>query len=61
MKKLGMKTLADYVGRETSRILEESGYRSREDIMNARVIDLLLIGSFSVFSLERLIVALYQE
>jgi putative GTP pyrophosphokinase len=61
MKKLGMKTLTDYVGRESARILEESGYRSREDIMSARVIDLLLIGSFSVFSLERLIVALYRE
>lgn len=59
--KLGMKTLTDYVGREPARILEESGYRSREDIMSARVIDLLLIGSFSVFSLERLIVALYRE
>jgi hypothetical protein len=59
--KLGMKTLTDYVGREDARILEESGYRSREEIMSARVIDLLLIGSFSVFSLEGLIVALYRE
>ena len=59
--KLGMKTLTDYVGREDARILEEAGYRSREEIMSARVIDLLLIGSFSVFNLEGLIVALYRE
>lgn len=58
---MGIKQLSDYVGRENARILEEAGYRSREDLMNARVIDLLLLGSFSLFSLERLIVTLYRE
>ena len=58
---MGMKTLADYVGRENARILEGSGYRSREDLMNARAIDLILHGSFPIFSLEMLIAKLYKE
>lgn len=55
------KTLSDYVGRENTRILEESGYRTRDDLMNAKAVDLLLIGSFPVFSLEMLIAKLYKE
>lgn len=55
------KTLSDYVGRENARILEESGYRTRDDLMNAKAVDLLLIGSFPVFSLEMLIAKLYKE
>ena len=55
------KTLSDYVGRDNARILEESGYRTREDLMNARAVDLLLLGSFPVFSLEMLIAKLYKE
>ena len=55
------KTLSDYVGREKARILEESGYRTRDDLMNAKAVDLLLIGSFPVFSLEMLIAKLYKE
>lgn len=55
------KTLSDYVGRENARILEESGYRTRDDLMNAKAVDLLLIGSFSVFSLEMLIAKLNKE
>lgn len=58
---MGIKTLSDYVGRENARILEESGYRSREDLMNARAIDLILHGSFPIFSLEMLIAKLYKE
>ena len=61
MKKLREKTLSDYVGRENARILEESGYRTRDDLMNAKAVDLLLIGSFPVFSLEMLIAKLYKE
>lgn len=55
------KTLSDYVGRDNARILEESGYRTRDDLMNAKAVDLLLIGSFPVFSLEMLIAKLYKE
>ena len=55
------KTLSDYVGRENARILEESGYRTRDDLMNAKAVDLLLLGSFPVFSLEMLIAKLYKE
>lgn len=55
------KKLSDYVGRENARILEESGYRTRDDLMNAKAVDLLLIGSFPVFSLEMLIAKLYKE
>ena len=55
------KTLSDYVGRENTRILEESGYRTRDDLMNAKAVDLLLLGSFPVFSLEMLIAKLYKE
>jgi len=61
MKKLREKTLSDYVGRENARILEESGYRTRDDLMNAKAVDLLLLGSFPVFSLEMLIAKLYKE
>lgn len=61
MKKLREKTLSDYVGRDNARILEESGYRTRDDLMNAKAVDLLLIGSFPVFSLEMLIAKLYKE
>ena len=61
MKELREKTLSDYVGRDNARILEESGYRTREDLMNARAVDLLLLGSFPVFSLEMLIAKLYKE
>lgn len=55
------KTLSDYVGRENARILEESGYHTRDDLMNAKAVDLLLLGSFPVFSLEMLIAKLYKE
>lgn len=55
------KTLSDYVGRDNARILEESGYRTRDDLMNAKAVDLLLLGSFPVFSLEMLIAKLYKE
>ena len=55
------KTLSDYVGRDNARILEESGYRTRDDLMNARAVDLVLLGSFPVFSLEMLIAKLYKE
>lgn len=55
------KKLSDYVGRENARILEESGYRTRDDLMNAKAVDLLLLGSFPVFSLEMLIAKLYKE
>ena len=56
--KLGVKTLTDYVGRDDARILEESGYRSREDdLMSAKVVDLLLIGSFPCSVWRCLIVA----
>jgi hypothetical protein len=61
MKKLRVKTLSDYVGRDNARILEESGYRTRDDLMNAKAVDLLLLGSFPVFSLEMLIAKLYKE
>lgn len=61
MKELREKTLSDYVGRDNARILEESGYRTRDDLMNARAVDLLLLGSFPVFSLEMLIAKLYKE
>lgn len=56
-----VKTLSDYVGRDNARILEESGYRTRDDLMNAKAVDLLLLGSFPVFSLEMLIAKLYKE
>lgn len=56
-----VKTLSDYVGRDNARILEESGYRIRDDLMNAKAVDLLLLGSFPVFSLEMLIAKLYKE
>lgn len=56
-----VKTLSDYVGRDNARILEESGYRTRDDLMNAKAVDLLLLGSFPVFSLEMLITKLYKE
>ena len=55
------KTLSDYVGRDNARILEESGYRTRDDLMNAKAVDLLLLGSFPMFSLEMLIAKLYKE
>lgn len=55
------KTLSAYVGRDNARILEESGYRTRDDLMNAKAVDLLLLGSFPVFSLEMLIAKLYKE
>lgn len=58
---MGVKTLSDYVGRDNARILEESGYRTRDDLMNARAVDLVLLGSFPVFSLEMLIAKLYKE
>ena len=61
MKKLREKTLSAYVGRDNARILEESGYRTRDDLMNAKAVDLLLVGSFPVFSLEMLIAKLYKE
>lgn len=53
-----VKTPLDYVGRDNARILEESGYRTRDDLMNAKAVDLLLLGSFPVFSLEMLIAKL---
>ena len=56
-----VKTLSDYVRRDNARILEESGYRTRDDLMNAKAVDLLLLGSFPVFSLEMLIAKLYKE
>ncbi len=56
-----VKTPLDYVGRDNARILEESGYRTRDDLMNAKAVDLLLLGSFPVFSLEMLIAKLYRD
>ena len=58
---MSVKLLSDYVGFEDAKILEEYGYHSKDDLMKARVIDLTLLGSFSVFSLERMIVAFYKE
>ena len=53
--------LANYIGSYNARILEESGYRTREDILNAKVFDLMLIGSFSSYDIEDLLITFAAE
>ena len=53
--------LANYVGAFNARILEESGYRTKEDVLNAKVFDLMQIGSFSIFDIEDLILIFAKE
>ena len=53
--------LANYIGSYNARILEESGYRTREDILNAKVFDLMLIGSFSSYDVEDLLITFAAE
>ena len=47
--------LANYVGAFNARILEESGYRTKEDVLNAKVFDLMQIGSFAKEAHPRLV------
>lgn len=53
--------LANYIGSFNARILEELGYRTREDILNAKVFDLMLIGSFSIYDIEDLLITFAAE
>ena len=47
--------VANYAGSFNGRILEELGYRTKEDLLNAKVYDLLLIGSFSRYDVVKII------
>jgi len=58
---MNRRCLASYVGAFNARILEESGYRTREDILNAKIFDLMLIGSLSIDDVEDLILAFAKE
>ena len=49
--------LANHIGPFNARILEELGYRTRDDILNAKVFDLMLIGSFDIYDVEDLLLA----
>ena len=49
--------LANYIGPDSARILEELGYYTKEDILNAKVFDLMLIGSFDIYDVEDLLLA----
>ena len=49
--------LANHIGPFNARILEEFGYRTRDDILNAKVFDLMLIGSFDIYDVEDLLLA----
>jgi len=53
--------VANYAGSFNGRILEEIGYRNKEDLLNAKVFDLLLIGSFSRYDVLRIITELARE
>lgn len=53
--------VANYAGSFNGRILEELGYRTKEDLLNAKVYDLLLIGSFSRYDVVKIICALAKE
>ena len=53
--------VANYAGSFNGRILEELGYRSKEDLLNAKVFDLLLIGSFSRYDVLRIITEFARE
>jgi hypothetical protein len=53
--------LANHIGPFNARILEELGYRTRDDILNAKVFDLMLIGSFSSYDIEDLLITFAAE
>lgn len=58
---MSRKPVSFYAGSFNGRILEELGYRSKEDLLNAKVLDLLLIGSFSSYDIEGMILELIKE
>lgn len=53
--------LANYIGSFNARILEELGYRTREDILGAKVFDLMLVGSFDIYDVEDLLITFAAE
>lgn len=58
---MNSKPVTFYAGSFNGRILEELGYRSKEDLLNAKALDLLLIGSFSSYDIEGMILELIKE
>ena len=58
---MSCKPITIYAGSFNGRILEELGYRTKEDLLNAKVLDLLLIGSFSSYDIEGMILELIKE
>lgn len=58
---MSCKPVTFYAGSFNGRILEELGYRTKEDLMNAKVLALLLIGSFSSYDIEGMILELIKE
>ncbi len=51
-------SIAKYTGHFNARILENLGYQTKEDLLNARVLDFFLIGSFYEEDIENIIHAL---
>ena len=58
---MSCKPVTFYAGSFNGRILEELGYRTKEDLLNAKLLDLLLIGSFSRYDIEGMILELIKE